>query len=109
MSEKKQNLLEKLGEANKFVIVKDDKNKDIDHIIFEDGRQYKLQHPTFMRLHEVMFSADNTDHVLLTFGLTVLYPENEKSPKITEEYLNLHRDDGLYLWSPLIRGLLSAG
>lgn len=102
--------LEILGDAYDFKIEsdKDPKHGNIDHIIFKDGRKYKLQHPLFMELHKIMFSSDDIDHSLFVAGLKMLYPENDKSLVIDESYLNTHKDEGLYLWSPLIRGLLSS-
>lgn len=85
----------------------DPKNRDIDLITFDDGRAYKLQHPGFFEIHEAATDTNgNPDHNLFILGLQHLYSLNEKSPEINEKYLNNNRDEGLYLWSQVIRGLL---
>lgn len=98
--------LEKLQKTWDFTVEKDPADRLIIHFCFKDGRQYKLQKPDFMALHEVVVGSENIDHEIFLLGLKNLYPENEQSPKITTKYLEDHRDEGFRLWSALIRELL---
>ena len=84
-----------------------DKTAKVELIIFDDGRKYKLQYPSFMELHRVIMSSNNFDHALFEFGLENLYPENSKSPKINTDYLENTPSEALNLWSALLRRLLS--
>lgn len=99
--------IKQLAKEFKFIIEPDKNNKDIDFIIFDDGREYKFQHPSFMEFHETMFSSEKSlEQTAFLHGLKVLFPTNGKSPKIDEKYLNANFDESLYLWSPLLRRLL---
>ena len=93
----------------KFTIVKDEK-AGIDRILFDDGRQYKFQHPSFMDFHSMVFESDkNAQQAAFEYGLkNCIFSENGKSPKIDENYLNRPEkfNEAIGLWSPLIRGLL---
>jgi len=78
----------------------------LDKFKFIDGREYHLQHPSFMELHRFMMGAETIDHVIFEYGLKKLIPKNDKSPVINEEYLAKHRVEGFNLWSKLIRECL---
>lgn len=99
--------IKKLAREYKFTVEADKNDKNIDHIIFDDGRCYKFQHPSFMELHEIMFSSEKSiEQSAFLYALTVIFPENDKSPKINEKYLNTDYNEAMYLWSPLLRRLL---
>lgn len=104
----KKTRVQLLAEKYKFRVEKDSQHSNIDHLIFEDGRKYKFQHPSFMEFHEIMYgdTSKSLDQIAFLHGLTCIFPENEKSPPINEKYLNANFDESLSLWSPLIRGLL---
>ncbi len=102
-------VVKSLANEYKFIIEQDPQDKSIEHIVFEDGRQYKIQHPSFMVLHEIMFdSKKSTEQIAFEYALTIIFPENEQSPKIDEKFLNdiKNFDEAMYLWSPLLRRLL---
>ncbi len=100
-------IVKKLAEDYGFIVVPNKDNKNIDHIIFDNGRQYKFQHPSFMEFHETIFESEKSlEQTAFLYGLSLLFSENDKSPKINETYLNANYDEALYLWSPLLRGLL---
>jgi hypothetical protein len=96
-------LLDELQANFKFIIVKDEHNPDIDHYVFNDGRQYKLQKPGFFERYTAVMDSKTPELSLLQLGLKCLFPENEKSPKINEEYLNKNSNEGWLLWRPLFR------
>lgn len=99
--------VKKLAENYGFIVEPDKDDKNIDHIIFDDGRQYKFQHPSFMEFHEIMFSSEKSiELAAFEYALTIIFPENNKSPKIDKKFLNANYDEALYLWSPLLRRLL---
>lgn len=96
-----------LAKEFKFIVEPDKSNKNIDHIIFDDGRHYKFQHPSFMELHAILFDAGKgSEQAAFEHALTIIFPENQKSPPINEKFLNNNFNEGMYLWSPLLRRLL---
>ena len=98
--------LEKLQLEHKFAIVQDEINKDVRHLVFEDGRQYKFQMPSFFRTYSAVYDSDKAALALLQLGVECLFPENGNTPKVDELYLNERREEAWALWSPLFRGLL---
>ena len=98
--------LDYLQELYKFKTERDPKDKSIEYIDFEDGRKYKVQHPSFFELHDAL-AEEKADSALFKLGLECLHPMNEKSPRITLEWLEEHKTEGINLWSRLLRGLLS--
>lgn len=106
MSEEKEKTeLEKRKEYFGFDIQENAKDKDIIIFKFNDGREYKLQKPSFFEIHSVLTGPD-VETNLFKLALKNLFPENEKSPKIDEDYLNKNRQEALYLWSTVLRGSL---
>jgi len=99
-------MLSKLEEEYGFTVETDETNKTVEFIKFKDGREYKLQHPTFFQLHDAL-TSENSETSLFLLGLDCLYPRNDKSPKIDEEWLEKNKVEGMNLWSRLLRGLLS--
>lgn len=97
--------LDALAEKEKFKIVDTD-NKSVRRVVFEDGRAYRFEFPYFKDFHDVFTSEGNLETQLFYFGLTRFEPENKKSPKIDDNYLEAHMTEGINLWSPLLRGLL---
>jgi hypothetical protein len=96
--------LDELEKKYEFATERDSKNKDIEYIKFKDGREYKLQHPRFFELHDAILEGETG---MLQLALKNLYPLNDKSPRINEDYLNNNKVEGINLWSRLLRGLLS--
>ena len=70
--------IEQLQDEYKFIIEQDLKHTNIVHIIFKDGRQYKMQHPGFWVLHELLTGTDNISHILLVEGIKYIFSENDK-------------------------------
>ena len=97
--------LPELEKEYNFKVEQDPKNNDIELIKFKDGREYKLQQPTFFELHDTL-GADNFESAVLKLGLKCLFPLNDKSPRIDEPWLNKNKVEGINLWSQLLRGLL---
>lgn len=92
-----------------FIVEQNPEHSDILHIIFNDGRQYKLQKPGFFTIHEIMTDYGNEQHKLFLYGIEHLYPENKETQKIDEKYLNKNQREAFALWSVLIRELLLSG
>ena len=103
---KTEGVLKSLSETYEFKIEDDPNNKQIKFIIFDDGRKYKFQFPLFDAFHDAFTTEGHVDTALFKLGLTCLFPENDKSPKITDAWLNSNMLEGINLWSPLLRGLL---
>jgi len=90
----------------KFIIQDDQADKNIKHLIFEDGRHYKFQTPGFFTTYTEVLDSQAPALGLLKLGVKCTFPENDKTPKITEQYLNENREEAWGLWSKLFRGLL---
>jgi hypothetical protein len=94
-------LLEQLQKEYKFAVIRDEKTRYVWRFVFEDGRQYRFQEPPFFELHEAMNSETNARTAALKIGIAHTYPENDKSPPLTEEYLSQHKVEAFQLWTRL--------
>lgn len=99
-AEQPKGRIDELADLFKFKVTTD-KSLRIEFYEFEDGRKYKFQNPKFLEIHETILNASSPRHGALEIFLTHLYPENEKSPKIDDDYLSKNPNEGFALWSPL--------
>jgi len=89
-----------------FEIEDNPENKKIQYLNFKDGTRYKIQHPSVMEIHILIHDSENPETSLFARGIQTLYPANDKSPKIDEEYLEANPNE-LEKWSLIVRGVLS--
>lgn len=101
-----KSLLDRLQEDYKFVVVKDDKADFVTRFIFEDGRAYKFQEPSFMELHEALYDGKNAQTAALEIGISNTFVENDKTPALNEEYLRRHKVEAFGLWTKLYAEVL---
>lgn len=68
---------------------------------FEDGRAYRFQEPDFFTIHEAIREYGDLYVAGMRLGVKNLFPMNEQSPKINDEYLRKkkNRGEGIGLWS----------
>jgi len=81
-------------------------NPKIQYLNFTDGSRYKIQHPSMMEIHILIHDSVNTETEIFMRGMKTLFSENEKSPKIDEEYFEANPSE-MQKWSLIIRGVLS--
>lgn len=106
MAEKGLSLLERLQQDYKFTIVRDEKADFVSRFVFEDGRQYRFQEPPFLELHEALYGGQAAQTAALRIGIENTYPENEKSPPLTEDYMRKHKVEAFGLWTKLYAEVL---
>lgn len=94
-------IIESLQKRFKFRVEKDPKVDFVLRFVFEDGRAYKFQEPPFLELHEAIYSGENAHTAALKLGMANTYVENEKTPKIDEEYLSKNKVEAFQLWTKL--------
>lgn len=103
-------IVEDLKKEYEFEIVPSEQAKGVDHLVFKDGRRYRIQYPRFMEIHEACIGAKgNPQHNLFKLALENLHGDNEQSPAIDDNYLDANRGEAMGLWSPLLRELLLQG
>lgn len=71
-------------------------------IIFDDGRHYVFQEPPFFETYEALTKNNHTQRNLFELAVKHLYPANDKSPKIDEEYLRKNKQEAIFLWGRLL-------
>ncbi len=107
MNEEIREDIQELAEEFKFTTRREPENISIEYIEFEDGRRYKFVHPSFLAVHKVLHEAESA-HDTMLFALKCLHVAGDRTPPIDEAYMNANRHESFYLWSPLVRGLLSS-
>jgi hypothetical protein len=94
-------ILEGLQKRFKFIIEPDPKAPFVQRFIFEDGRQYKFQEPPFLEVHAAIYAGENAHTAALKLGIENTFPENDKTPPLTEEFLAQKKVEAFGLWTKL--------
>ena len=103
-----QEQFDKIKKEYNVDIKKHETDKKILYLSLDDGRKYKLQLLSFMEFHSITFDSEEPETDLFKRGLERLYPQNEQSPQINEDYCDENKKEG-FMWSLILRRLLSRG
>ncbi len=108
MTEQETNLAA-LQEKFKFKIESDPSVKGLSFLVFEDGRIYRFQKPSFMMKLDELAGAPKYLLALFKLGLKVTHPALDRAPNtpaLNDEYMNSHEDEAEDLWLMFFREAL---